>query len=269
MWELDHKEGRVTKIWCFQTVMLGKTLESPLDCKKVKPVNPKGNQSWIFIGRTYAKAESPILWPSDVKSQLRKDHDAGKDWRREEKGITENEMVGWHHQLNKREFEHALGDGKGQGRLVKCITWVKESDMNEWLNNDKVQKRKVRSYRELLGFPDGTSCKEPSWKCEFNPWVRKIPWRREWHLIPVFLIGESELFQILKDDAVKVLHSVCQQIWKTQQWPQDWKKSAFITIPKKGNAKECTNSRKTELISKASKEMLKILLARLKRYVSH
>ena len=138
MWELDHKEGRVTKIWCFQSVMLEKTLESPLDCIKVKPVNPKGNKSWIFIGRTDAKAEAPVLWPSDVKSQLRKDHDAGKGWRQEEKGITENEMVGWHHQLNKQEFEHVLGDGKGQGSLVGCITWIKESDMNEWLNNDKL-----------------------------------------------------------------------------------------------------------------------------------
>ena len=118
--------------------MLEKTLESLLDCIKVKPINPKGNQSWLFIGRTDAKAEAPVLWPSDVKSQLRKDHDAGKDWRQEEKGITENEMVGWHHQLNKQEFEHVLGDGKGQESLVGCITWIKESDMNEWLNNDKL-----------------------------------------------------------------------------------------------------------------------------------
>ena len=95
LWELDHKEGWVVKYWCFWTVVLEKTLESPLDCEKVKPVNPKGNQSWIFVGRT--DAEAPILWLSYEKSQhIRKDPDAGKDWRQEEKGMTEDKMVGWH-----------------------------------------------------------------------------------------------------------------------------------------------------------------------------
>ena len=99
MWGLDHKEGWAMKNWCFCTVVLEKTLEIPLDCK-IKPVNPKGNQSWIFIGRTDAEAEAPILWPPDVKNWvLRKDSDAGKDWR-QEKGTTEDEMVGWHHWLN-------------------------------------------------------------------------------------------------------------------------------------------------------------------------
>ena len=98
MWELDHKESWVLKNWCFWTVVLEKTLESPLDCIEIQPVHPKGNQSWIFIGRTDAKAEAPILWPPDVKSWLiGKDPDAGKDWRQEEKGMTEDEMVGWHH----------------------------------------------------------------------------------------------------------------------------------------------------------------------------
>ena len=103
MWELEHKESLVLKNWCFWTV-LEKILESPLD-SKINPVNPKGNQSWIFIGRTDAEAETPILWPPDVKSQLiRKDPDAGKDWRQEEKGTRENKMVGWHHRLNGHEF---------------------------------------------------------------------------------------------------------------------------------------------------------------------
>ena len=94
MWELDHKEGLALKNWCFWTVVLEKTLESPLNCKEIKPVNPKGNQSWIFIGRTDAKAETPILWPPDVKSWLtRKDSDAGKEWR-QEKGTTKDEKVG-------------------------------------------------------------------------------------------------------------------------------------------------------------------------------
>ena len=120
MGELDHKEGWAPKNWCFWIVVLEKTLESPLDCK-IKPVNPKGNPSWIFIGRT--DADTPILWPPDAKSWLiRKDPDAGKDWR-PEKGMTEDEMVGWHHQLNGHEFEQALGVGVGQGSLVCCSPW--------------------------------------------------------------------------------------------------------------------------------------------------
>ena len=100
MWELDHKEGWVPKNWCFWTVVLEKTLESPLDCKEIQPVRPKGDQSWVFIGRTDAEAETPILWPPDVKNWLiGKDLDAEQDWG-QEKGTTEDEMVGWHHRLN-------------------------------------------------------------------------------------------------------------------------------------------------------------------------
>ena len=137
MWELDHKESWALKNWFFWTVVLEKTLESPLDCKEIKPANPKGNQPWTFIGRTYAEAEMPVLWPPDSKSWLIwKDPDANKDWRLEEKGMTEDEMVGWHHQLNGHEFEQPLGDGEGQGSLVCCNPWgCKESDMTEQLNN--------------------------------------------------------------------------------------------------------------------------------------
>ena len=106
MWELDYKESWAPNNWCFWTVVLEKTLESPLDCKEIQPVHPKGDQSWIFIGRTDAEAETPILWPPDVKNWLlRKDPDAGKDWRQEKKGRTEDEMVGWYHRLNGHEFE--------------------------------------------------------------------------------------------------------------------------------------------------------------------
>ena len=106
MWELDHKESWALRNWCFWTVMLEKTLESPLDCKEIQPVHPKGNQSWIFIGRTDAEAETFILWPPDVESWLiGKDPDVGIDWKWEEKGVTEHEMVGWHHRLNGDEFE--------------------------------------------------------------------------------------------------------------------------------------------------------------------
>ena len=116
-------------------MLLEKTLESPLNCKEIQPVHPKGDQSWVFIGRTDAEAETPILWPSDVKNWLtRKDPDAGKDWRQEEKGMTENEMVGWHHQLDGHEWEKALQFGDGQGGLVCCSPWGhKQSDSTEWL----------------------------------------------------------------------------------------------------------------------------------------
>ena len=122
MWELDYKESWVQN-WCFWTVVLEKTFESPLDCKEMQPVHPKGDQSWVFIGRTDAEAETPILWPPDVKSWLiRKDPDAGKDWRRE-KGTTEDEMVGWHHRLDGHEFEQTPGVGDGQRGLVCCSPW--------------------------------------------------------------------------------------------------------------------------------------------------
>ena len=121
MWELDHKEVWVLKIYCFWIVMLEKALESLLDCKEIKPVNPKGNQPWIFIGRTDAEAETPVLWPLDEKSWLiGKDPDVGKEWRQEEKGMTEDEMVGWQHWLNGHEFEQTLRDIEGQGNLVCC-----------------------------------------------------------------------------------------------------------------------------------------------------
>ena len=123
MWELDHKEGWAPKNWCFQTVVLEKTVESPLDCKEIKPINPKGNQLWIFVGQTDTEAEAPILWPPDGENCLIwKDPDAGKDWR-QEKETTEDEMAGWHHRLNGHEFEQTPGDSGGQGSLVCCSPW--------------------------------------------------------------------------------------------------------------------------------------------------
>ena len=127
----------MSKYWCFWTVVLEKTLESPLDCKEIKPINPKGNQSWIFIGRPDAEAEASILWPPDVKNWLlRNDPDVGKDWRQEEKRTTEEDMVGRHHQqLDKHEFEQAPGVGDGQGSMACCSPWdSKESYTTEQLN---------------------------------------------------------------------------------------------------------------------------------------
>ena len=124
------------RICCFWTVVLEKTPDSPLDSKDIKPDKPKGNQSWIFIGRIDDEAEGPILWPPDVKNWLiGKDPDAGEDWTQEEKGMTEDEMVGWHHGLNGHEFDQAPGVGDGQGSLACCSPWGhKELNMTEWLN---------------------------------------------------------------------------------------------------------------------------------------
>ena len=119
MWELDYKESWVWKNWCFWTAVLEKTLESPLGCKEIQLVHPKGDQPWVFIGRSDIEAETPILWPPDEKSRLIwKDPDAGKDWGQEEKGITEDEIVGWHHWLDGHGFGWTLGVGDGQGGLA-------------------------------------------------------------------------------------------------------------------------------------------------------
>ena len=136
MWELDYKESWALKNWCFWTVVLGKTLESPLDCKEIQPVSPKWNQSWLFIEKTDAEAETPILWTPDVKKWLTgRDPDSGKDWRCEEKGMTEDEMVRWYHRLNGHEFEEAPGVVDRQGGLACCSPWdLKESDVTELLN---------------------------------------------------------------------------------------------------------------------------------------
>ena len=139
-------------------VVLEKTLESPLDYKEIKPDNPKGNQSWIFIGRTDAEVEAPILWPPDAKNWLiGKDPDAGKDWRQEEKGTTGDKMVGWHHHLNKYGFEQTLGDGEGQGSLACCSPWShKESDTTEKLNNNTlVSSQRQKMKMRFLGGWDG------------------------------------------------------------------------------------------------------------------
>ena len=136
MWKLNCDDSWVLKNWCFWIVVFEKTLESPLDCKEIQSGHPKGNQSWIFIGRTDAEAEIPILWPPDVKNWLiRKEPDAGKDWRQEEMGTTEDAMVGWHHWLNGQEFEWAPGVGDGQGSWACCSPWgCKGSDTTERLN---------------------------------------------------------------------------------------------------------------------------------------
>ena len=144
MCKLGHKEGWTLKHWCFWTVVLKKTLESPLDCKEIKLVSPKGYPFWLFIGGTDAEAEAPVLWPPDAKSWLiGKDPDAGKDWRQEKKGTTGDEMVGWHHRLNGHDFEQVLGDGEGQESLAYYTavhtvakSWTQLSDWTATMGKD-------------------------------------------------------------------------------------------------------------------------------------
>ena len=136
MWELDCEESWAPENWCFWTVVLEKTLESPLDYKEIQPVHSKGDQSWVFFGRNDTKAETPVLWPPHVKSWLiGKDCDAGRDWGQEEKGTTEDEMARWQHRLNGHEFGWTLGVGDAQGGLACCNSWCrKELDTTEWLD---------------------------------------------------------------------------------------------------------------------------------------
>ena len=136
MWELDYKESWAPKNSCFWTMVLEKTLECPLDCKEIQPVHPKGDQSWVFTRRTDVETETPTLWPPGANSWLIWiDPDAGKDWGQEEKGTTEDEMVGWHHRLNGHGFGWTPGVGDGQGGLVCCSSWGhKESDTTKRLN---------------------------------------------------------------------------------------------------------------------------------------
>ena len=134
MWELDYKESWTRKNWCFWTVMLEKTLESSLNYKEIQSVYPKGNQSWIFIGKTDAEGETPILWPPDAKNWLIwKDPDAGKDWGQEEKGMTEDEMFGWHHRLNGHGHGWTPGVRDGQGGLACCNSWESQRVRHDWV----------------------------------------------------------------------------------------------------------------------------------------
>ena len=172
MWELDHKESWILNNWCFWIVVLKKTLDSPLDGKEGQPVNPKGNQSWIFIRRTDAEAEAPILWLHDGKNWLiGKDPEVQKDWRQEEKGTTENQMTGWFHRLNGYELEQAPGDGEGQESLACCSPWgCKESDMTEWLNGTDWLKEHYMDRKKV----DESNLRWVTWLIEVQHTIKKI-----------------------------------------------------------------------------------------------
>jgi len=160
-----YERWTIKKAECFQTVVLEKTFKSLLDCKEIKPVNPKGNQTWIFTGSTDAEAKAPILWPPDAKSQLsEKDLDAGKDWRQEEKGTREDEMVGWHHRLSGQEFEQTPGDSEGQGSLA-CVL---QSMGSQRVKHDLVTKQNKGKW-SLTHLPPQESTDEKAWVSPGSP----------------------------------------------------------------------------------------------------
>jgi len=188
MWELDHKESWALKNQCFWTVVLEKTLKSPLDCKEIQPVNPKRNQPWIFIGMTDANAKVPILWLPDMKNYLiRKDPNAEKDWRQEEKGTIEDEVVGWHQWLDRHEFYQVLGAGDGQGSLVYCNPYGhKESDMTEQLNWNEHSLNRIVDETEKI----------------FPPWhplaFSTIQWMLAmWSLVPLPFLSSLDIWVFL------------------------------------------------------------------------
>ena len=216
------KKGGVQKNWCLWFVVLERTLEIPLDSKEIQPVNPKGNQPWIFIGRTDAEAEAPILWPPDGKSWLiGKDPEAGKDRGQEEKRVTEDEMVGWHHWLSAYQFAQALGNGYGQGSLACCSLGSKESDMTERRNNDNASKPYLSSLtrgrnhtsciarwnlnplatRELLG---ALHFWQVTGACIYY-WSRIIVWESVLQEISLHLFNRSQTWPSLVAQTVKNL----------------------------------------------------------------
>ena len=218
MWELNYKESWALKNWCFWTVVLEKTLESPLDSKEIQPAHPKGNQSWVFIGRTDVEAEIPTHWPPDAKNWLIwKDPDVGKDWGQEEKGTTEDEMVGWHHWLNGHGFGWTPGVGDGQGGLACCGSWGhKELDTTEWLNWTKLN---------LFGIGKETDLFQSCGHC----WVFEICWHIEFSTLtaPSFMTGNSStgipssplaLFVLMLPKAHLTSHSKMSRWVITPSW---------------------------------------------------
>ena len=165
MWELDRKEGWVLKNCCFWIGVLKKTLESPLNCKEIKPVNPKGNQSWIFLRRTDAEAEAPVPWPPDVKSRLfGKNPNAEKDWRQKEKGAAEDEMVREHHRLKRHEFEQTLGDSEGQGSLACCSPAAHVANSCMWFSDWAAAITLLSFHRLCITLEKQMWLKYSSWK---------------------------------------------------------------------------------------------------------
>ena len=213
MWELDCEEGWALKNWCFWTVVLEKTLASPLDYKEIQPVHSEGDQPWDFFGGHDAKAETPVLWPPHAKSWLiEKDPDAGRVWGQEEKGTTEDEMAGWHHWLDGCESEWTLGVGDGQGGLACCDSWgCKESDTTEWLNwteRTKMEKSSLsylpRYILFLLLF--------------LHPWCSKFP-----SYILSLLLKELTIAVLLEQVCWQQILLTFLHLWTSLLCPHPWR----------------------------------------------
>ena len=191
MWELDCEESWALKNWCFGTVVLEKTLESPLDCKDIQLVHSKGDQSWVFIGRNDAKAEAPVLWPPHAKSWLiGKDSDAGRDWGEEEKGTTEDEMTGWHHWLDGRESEWTPGVGDGLGGLACCDSWGrKELDTTEWLNLSELNHNYLWKVHFFMQYNLFTGSMDFVWTLLMTPLLSLLCY----YLIFLLILGQFHL----------------------------------------------------------------------------
>ena len=208
MWELDCEESWVPKNWCFWTVVLEKTLESPLDCKEIQPVLSKGDQSWVFFGRTDGKVETPVIWPPHVKSWLiGKDSDAGRDWGQEEKGMTEDEMTGWQHQLDGCESEWTHGVGDGQGGLACCNSWGrKESDTTERLNWTEL----TEDWRVIL-----LQTRKPNGRPQRNS-------------VSVFLFQHPNVLKVTLWPKMAAITSVCQETSKGREKRQNVGPSRWV-----------------------------------------
>ena len=221
MWELDCEESWAPKNWCFWSVVLEKTLERPLDCKEIQPVHSKGNQSWVFIGRTDAKAETPILWPPPAKSWLiGKDSDAGRDWGQEEKGMTEDEMAGWHHRLSGHEFEWTPGVGDGQGVLACCNSWGrKESDTTERLNWTEVSEASAEnSEAKVSSYLNKRSKAYISW-CSLWTSLKKAKLGRSSRSDRSLIDDLKGLVKSRKRDIIKIIGTFLMVRWLRDNTP--------------------------------------------------
>ena len=226
MWELDYEESWALKNWCFWSVVLQKTLESPLDCREIQLVHSKGDQSWVFFGRTDAEAETPTFWPPDVKSWLiGKDPDARKEWGQEEKGTTEDKMVGWHHWLNGHGFGWILGVGDGQGGLACCGSQgCKKLDTVEWLNWTGLKIAPGTWHKANSNYlSHNISCKEiivesfsSWWKTPVDIFKKPSNLKQEWIKRNIFL-----------DTSWHHCKSKIRRILNSSQWIRDSKGAAI------------------------------------------
>ena len=226
MWELDCEEGWVPKNWCFWTVVLEKTLESPLDFKEIQPVHSEGDQPRDFFGRNDAKPETPVLWPPHAKSWLiGKDSDAGRDWGQKEKGTTKDEMAGWHHGLNGRESEWTPSDGDGQGGLACCDSWgCKETDMTERLNWTEYFSFSYSSYYHYINISFYCACQH---KKVYIQLVHSYHLPQQWKTKRFYSVRNKRKIPCLATSWCSLIH----WLGSTHHQVGDWPQVSFCSVP--------------------------------------